>query len=67
MSEKPKVVSSVPLKWDREFEDSPNRYDKIREEMREKQRVEAERKQRAKEMFNQPKNDLLDRFKGENK
>ncbi len=54
MSEKPK-------------EDSPNRYDKIREEMREKQRVETERKQRAAEMFNQSKNDLLDRFKGENK
>jgi hypothetical protein len=48
-------------------EDSTNLYDKIREEMREKQRVEAERKQRTEEMFNEPKNDLLDRFKGENK
>jgi hypothetical protein len=55
MSEKPK-------------EDSMNIYDRIREETREKQREEADRKQRFADMLDkQSGGNPLDRIKGENK
>ncbi len=46
-------------------EDSTNLYDKIREEMREKQQAEKERKLRIDDMFNQKGSNPLDRLKGE--
>lgn len=52
MSDKPKDVPA-------------NIYDEIRREMREKQQARREHGQSVVEMFNQRKNNLLDRFKGE--
>ncbi len=48
-------------------EDAKNLYDLIEHEARERQRLEAERRDRAKRIFNPPKIDTLNRTKGENK
>ncbi len=54
MSEKPK-------------EDSMNPYDKIREEMRQKQQAKLEQQQRVAEMLNRTQNDrILDQMRGKN-
>jgi hypothetical protein len=46
---------------------SLNRYDLIREEVREKQQAENEREQRLANMFDHKDDKLSDRLKGENK
>ncbi len=48
-------------------QDAPNLYDKIRYEAQEKQRLEAERQDRAKQIFNRPKTDTLNQAKGDSK
>jgi hypothetical protein len=48
-------------------QDVKNRFDLIRYEAQERQRLEAERQNRANEIFNRPKTDTLNRTKGENK
>ncbi len=49
-------------------EDAKNLYDLIEHEARERQRLEAERRQKIKEVFNRSKsNNPIDRIKGENK
>lgn len=52
-------------------EDSMNIYDRITEEMREKQRenqrIENERKQGIADMLEQQNSKTIDRFKGENR
>ncbi len=46
-------------------QNSTSLYDRIREEQHEKQRQEADRQRRVKELFLRTKDDLPDRFKGE--
>jgi hypothetical protein len=49
-------------------EDSTNFYDELRKEMREKQQAETERQQKpVNDLFNQLKDQTIDRLKGENK
>lgn len=48
-----------------EKKEDVNIYDQIREEMREKQRVEAERQQATSNLFKQLDTNPLDRLKGE--